>query len=170
MALRGYAAFPKKVNAAPPGTFIKFDVRHGSKPCTLGAIKLIMHLSRKKAIDKLLNEFHLNVLERKQFEEQPIHLTEVRNLIREQLQIGKTFPKNATVWHEGQPVFEGYFLESKGNEVFILHAQRAQPLSPFQLAEAKETVFESLDKLIDEYLRLEHHYSIDGVRIETDGA
>jgi hypothetical protein len=35
MALRGYAAFHKKVNAAPPGTFIKFDVRHGSKPWTL---------------------------------------------------------------------------------------------------------------------------------------
>jgi hypothetical protein len=39
MALRGYAAFMKKVNAAPPGTFTKFDVRHGSKPCTLCAIQ-----------------------------------------------------------------------------------------------------------------------------------
>jgi len=38
MALRGCAAFNKKVNAAPPGTFTKFDVRHGSKPWTLAAI------------------------------------------------------------------------------------------------------------------------------------
>jgi len=35
MALRGYAAFPKKVKTAPPGTFTIFDVRHGSKPWTL---------------------------------------------------------------------------------------------------------------------------------------
>jgi len=40
MALRGCAAFLKKVNAAPPGTFTKFDVRHGSKPSTLAAILL----------------------------------------------------------------------------------------------------------------------------------
>jgi hypothetical protein len=38
MALRGYAAFSKKVNAAPPGTFTIFDVRHGSKPCSLPAM------------------------------------------------------------------------------------------------------------------------------------
>src|SRR5215470_10735125 len=38
MALRGYAAFPMKVNAASPGTFTKFDVRHGCKPWTLLAI------------------------------------------------------------------------------------------------------------------------------------
>ena len=35
MAVRGCAAFSKKVNAAPPGTFLKFEVRHGSKPWTL---------------------------------------------------------------------------------------------------------------------------------------
>jgi hypothetical protein len=37
MAVRGYAAF-KKSYAAPPGTFTKFDVRHGSKPWSLYAI------------------------------------------------------------------------------------------------------------------------------------
>jgi hypothetical protein len=36
MAVRGYAAF-KKSYAAPPGTFTKFDVRHGSKPWSLYA-------------------------------------------------------------------------------------------------------------------------------------
>jgi len=36
MALLGYAAFPKKVNAAPPGTFTIFDVRH-SLPRFAGA-------------------------------------------------------------------------------------------------------------------------------------
>jgi len=38
MALRGCAGFSKKVNAAPPGTFTKFEARHGSKPWTLAAI------------------------------------------------------------------------------------------------------------------------------------
>jgi hypothetical protein len=38
MAVRGYAAF-KKSYAAPPGTFTKFDVRHGSKPWSLAAIE-----------------------------------------------------------------------------------------------------------------------------------
>jgi len=37
MALRGYAAFNKSY-VAPPGTFTKFDLRHGSKPWSLAAI------------------------------------------------------------------------------------------------------------------------------------
>jgi hypothetical protein len=46
MALRGYAAFHKKVNAAPPGTFTIFDVRHGSKPWTLAAIQKDLSMQR----------------------------------------------------------------------------------------------------------------------------
>jgi hypothetical protein len=50
MALRGCAAFPKKVNAAPPGTFIKFDVRHGSKPWTLAAMLTTSNVKRRYII------------------------------------------------------------------------------------------------------------------------
>ena len=123
--------------------------------------------TRQQLIRKLLTTFHLNMGDRQEFENNPVDIKEVKDIIRQDLEDKKVFPDTASIWKDGQTAFEGYFLERTGNNKYKLHWQRHQALNPFQLADSQVIDYDDFEKLVDDYIKREYNYSIDGLSIKS---
>jgi hypothetical protein len=114
-----------------------------------------------------LTTFHLNAVERQEFKNTPVNIKEVKDIIREDLDDKKVFPETASIWKDGQAVFEGYFLEKTEDNKYKLHWQRHQALNPFQHADSMIEDYDDFEKLISDYIKKEYNYNIDGITIKT---
>jgi len=122
-------------------------------------------MKRQQLIKLLLSNFHLDTVERAEFAENPIQLIEVIGVVKEILQYKRFLPESASIWTDGNPVFEGYFIEKTCDNCFKLHWQRQQINNPFQLAEKDEQFYDSLEAVVDDFIKKEFNYSIDGMMI-----
>jgi hypothetical protein len=118
--------------------------------------------NRQQLIKRLLTTFHLNVVDRQIFKDQPITLTEIRDYIKLELIEKNIFPISAT---DTKSVFEGHFIEKVSDKEFKLHWQRHQATNPFQLAERNVLIYTGLDKLVHDYIDKEYKFNIDGLTI-----
>lgn len=124
---------------------------------------MIVKEQRKELVKRLLSDFHLNVMDRSGFKDQPLTTNEIEDLIESELKTTNIFPSKASKWTTGNHVFEGYFIEKLSDGKYKLHFQRHFATDPFQLAEKQEEIFISLDEITKEYLRREYNYNIDGL-------
>jgi hypothetical protein len=122
-------------------------------------------MNRIQLIQKLLTTLHLNVFERKIFDEQALGIEEIINVIEFELKSNKIFPPNATIWKPGQAVYEGSIIEKINNNEFLLHYQRAYPMNPFELAEKSEIKFQDFTSLIHAYIQENYRFNIDGINV-----
>lgn len=121
--------------------------------------------NRQQLIRRLLTSLHLNMLDRKEFIEKAIKLNEIKLIIQQDLEDKKVFPSDATIWEEGQPVFEGHFLKKTTDNKYKLYWQRHQAENPYKLAESHEEDYNDFDKIVDDYIKREYNYNIDGLKI-----
>jgi len=124
--------------------------------------------SRQELIKILLTDFHLNSIDRQVFKNSPIQLKEILDTIEIELRNKNIFPGKATLWKKGEPVFEGFFIEKINENKFKLHAQRHYATDPFTLAESNEQEFLNFEKLVEEYIKREYKFIIDGLKIEKN--
>ncbi len=116
---------------------------------------------RKELIRKLLLTNHLNVPERQMFKEQPIRIEEATEIIKEELKKHRFFRPITDTWNNNQFYYDGLVIEERENK-YILHEQVSG--SSMNLLFDKENVFESIDEVIDNYLR-PRPLDIDGIKI-----
>jgi hypothetical protein len=70
-------------------------------------------MDRQSAILQLLNSFHLDVEDRKQFVELPVKLDEALSAVTDALEKYGRFP---TTWHEQEP-YDGVLLEAEKGRI-----------------------------------------------------
>src|SRR5690242_16373743 len=116
---------------------------------------------RKELIRKLLLANHLNVPERQMFKETPIKIEEAKEIIKEELKKHKFFRPITDTWDNTKFYYDGLVIEERGTK-YILHEQVSG--AAMNLLFDKEDVFESIDEVIDRYLR-PRPLDIDGVKI-----
>lgn len=121
-------------------------------------------MNRNEVIEKLLEELHISSLERSIFQEVPLTIGEIEEVIKLKLEGRSVFPSNASIWTEGNAVFEGYFIQ-RLDKGYKLHWQRHQAINPFLLTERNADEFDSLTKVVCNYIKREYNFSIDGVEV-----
>ena len=122
---------------------------------------------RQQLIKRLLTTYHLNVVDRQIFKDNLIDINEVKDIIRQSLTDNKIFPPTCYIWTKGQPVCEGYFIESVDVGKYELHWRRQETMAPAILAEKSEMDYNDFDMLVEHYMELEYNYNIDGLEIKN---
>ena len=122
--------------------------------------------TRQELIKRLLNTLHLNVIDRQEFKSRSITLNEVKEAIRLGLNSKNFFPENASLWTDGNAVFEGHFIEKVGDNEFILHCQRGYAVDPYHLAESIKFNYTDFSKLTYDFIKREFNFNIDGLSID----
>jgi hypothetical protein len=123
--------------------------------------------NRQMLIKRLLQSFHISVVDRQIFNEQPITLTEIMDCITLELIENKYFPQVAS---DSKSTYEGHFIEKVNDSEFKLYWQRPNPINPLQVAERHESTYKSLDMLVYDYIDKEYNFNIDGIEINKNGA
>ena len=116
---------------------------------------------RKELIKKLLLTNHLSVPERQMFNDRPIKIEEAKETIKEELKKHKFFPPITDSWDNNKFYSDGLVIEERGTK-YILHEQTSG--ATMNLLFDKEDIFESMDEVIEKYLR-PRHMDIDGIKI-----
>ena len=117
-------------------------------------------MTRKELITKLLLTNHLNVPERQSLRDQPIRISEAREVIIEELKKHRFFPPVTDTWHNTRFYNDGLVIERRGTQ-YILHEQLSG--ATMNLLFDREEVFDSVEEVVEKYLR--RNLNIDGVII-----
>lgn len=120
---------------------------------------------RVSAIYQLVSTGHLNVEDRRIFEDRPLKEAELHAMISILLSQDGCFPPGAKPWKKGEAVREGYFIERLDNGRFRLHWQRHHPIDPFQLVESFHRDHSKLWDAVQVFIRKEYGPKIDGIPI-----
>lgn len=118
--------------------------------------------NRQILIKRLLQSFHISVVDRQIFKEQPITLSEIIECISLELIENKYFPQAVS---DSKSTYEGHFIEKINDSEFKLHCQRHNPINPMQVAERHESTYKDLDNLVYDYIDKEYNFNIDGIEI-----
>jgi hypothetical protein len=128
-------------------------------------------VDRNSLVEKLVSTLHLNVAERKILVSMPVQKSEILSAVKRLLDNSGRFPPNARLWHQGQNVFEGHFLELLPNGTVRLWWQRHHATNPSQLAEQKHWDFADIGLGVEEFVTKEWaDAQIDGIRILPDNS
>jgi hypothetical protein len=119
-------------------------------------------MTRKELIRKLLLTSHISVPERQMFKDQPIKFDEAKEIIKEELKKHKFFPPITDSWDNNKFYNDGLVIENRETK-YVLHEQLSG--ATMNLLFNKEDVFESIDEVIEKYIK-PRHLDIDGVKIE----
>jgi hypothetical protein len=114
------------------------------------------HMNRIETIKKLLKTLHLNIEERKIFENEAVTTSEVIQIAKEELMNSKFFPSSAP--------YEGCFIEKMPDLSFRLHCQRYGATN-MQLAESNYEDFDNISDAVKELIKKEWKNDIDGINI-----
>ena len=117
-------------------------------------------MTRKELITKLLLTNHLNVPERQSLRDQPIRISEAREVIIEELKKHSFFPPVTDTWDNTRFYNDGLVIERRGTQ-YILHEQLSG--ATMNLLFDREEVFDSVEEVVEKYLR--RNLNIDGVII-----
>ena len=121
-------------------------------------------VDRNSLVEKLVSTLHLNVAERKMLGSMPVQKSEILSAVKRFLDNSGHFPPDARPWHQGQNVFEGYFLELLPNRTVRLWCQRSHAINPSQLAEQKHQDFADVGRGVEEFVTKEwEDAQIDGI-------
>lgn len=117
-------------------------------------------MTRKELITKLLLTNHLNVPERQSLRDQPIRISEAREVIIKELKKHRFFPPVTDTWDNTRFYNDGLVIERRGTQ-YILHEQLSG--ATMNLLFDREEVFDSVEEVVEKYLR--RNLNIDGVII-----
>ena len=118
-------------------------------------------MTRNELIRKLLLTSQLSVPERQLFINRPIKIEEAKEIIKEELEKHRFFPPITNSWDNNKFYNDGLVIEERETK-YILHEQISG--AAMNLLFDKEYVFESIDEVIEKYLR-PRHMDIDGIKI-----
>ena len=122
---------------------------------------------RKKLVERLVTEMHLNVPERAALSSKTVRYSEVAAIIKRLLNETGYFPPSARPWQEGKVVHEGAILQKLSNGKFRLIMQRSHPTAPKVLAAKKERDYLLAATAIRAFVRSEWPAGIDGLGFQT---
>jgi hypothetical protein len=111
--------------------------------------------NREQIIEKLLEQFHINVIERRIFNEDPLKLSEIKAYVTNALKTNSFFP--AISAKQG---LEGFYIE-KTQQSIILHAK---DYHGFIIS--KE--YDSINDAVEIYISKEWNNNIDGINLVID--
>ena len=122
------------------------------------------NIIRQEIILKLLRDFHLNVQDRKIFNDNPLTIDEVEFGIQSVLNTNNFFPNKFSSWDSEIFNYDGYAIEKISENKYFVHFQVSG--ANMNLLGSKTFSFDSIDKAIDFYIKEEFKGNIDGIPIK----
>lgn len=112
--------------------------------------------------EKLLKEFHINVLERKLLPAGKVKMSMIKKVINKILKNTGWFPEN---WRPDLP-FAGSLLEVLSENKILLYKKAEASFSNYKLIEKKE--YSDFDEAITDCIKFMFGHEIDGIKIDYD--
>ena len=123
------------------------------------------NITRQELILKLLRDFHLNVQDRKVFNDSPLTIAEMEFGIQSVLSTNKFFPNKFSSWDSEVFNYDGCVIEKISENKYFVHFQISG--ATMNLLESKTFSFDGIDKAIDFYIKAEFKEgNIDGIPIK----
>jgi len=124
-----------------------------------------MSTQRGELILKLLTQYYLNVADRADFGSNTVPLAEIATVVTKTLKTNLYFPPTAKPWEQGEPCYEGAFLEKLEEHRFRVHHQRSYADNPGVCAERTTHDYDDFDSALLAYLHAEWRDAFDGERL-----
>jgi len=122
-------------------------------------------MTRNELLRKIILTEHLNVLERAELTPAYIRISEVIDIIAEELHSHRVFPILACPSQQGEAIYEGPYIVKGDSGEFVLHFQRHSAISPAILAEHCLKQYDSITEVIRAYIAAEWGDYIDGISL-----
>ena len=123
-----------------------------------------MKTTRQKIILELLKNVHLNVQDRRIFNDNPLEIDEIELGIRTILNTNSFFPCKFSFWDSKIFNYDGYVIEKVSESKCFVHFQASG--ATMNLLVSKTFSFDSVNKAIDFYTKEELKDNIDGIIIK----
>jgi len=124
-----------------------------------------MSTRREELILRLLTQYYLNVADQAEFGSNTIVLAELARVVTKSLETNDFFPPTAKPWEQGEPCYEGAFLEKQGDHRFRVHHQRSYADNPGVCAERTSRDYDDFDSALRAFLHAEWRGAFDGERL-----
>jgi serine kinase of HPr protein (carbohydrate metabolism regulator) len=116
---------------------------------------LIHPLNRESTIKKLIEQFHINVIERRIFIDNPLKLSEIKAYVNKALETSKYVPAIAE-----SGGLEGFYIE-KTPTAILLHGRDYHGF-------INSKKYDSVDDAVEVYIKKEWGTAIDGINLLID--